>query len=298
MEEYVLRYMKYLREVKKASNNTVLSYQRDLKKMMAFFESQRITDVRKINATNVNSYILYLEKNHQASATISRYLASMKAFFSFLRNEGIIDTIPTLEVRAPKIEKKMPDILSIEDMLLLLEQPDINSAKGMRDKAMLELLYATGMRVTELVSLKLKDVNLDMSYIQCDFGKKTRIIPFNDEARKALMRYLKTARPAFVKDEKMQVLFTNCSGEPMSRQGFWKLIKGYGEQAGIGSDITPHTLRHSFAAHLVENGADLRAVQEMLGHSDLSTTQIYATMANNRIREVYARTHPRGSGNI
>ncbi|MDD6572748.1 MAG: site-specific integrase, partial [Thermoflexaceae bacterium] len=177
MEEYVLRYMKYLREVKKASNNTVLSYQRDLKKMMAFFESQGITDVRKINATNVNSYILYLEKNHQASATISRYLASMKAFFGFLRNEGIIDTIPTQEVRAPKIEKKMPDILSIEDMLLLLEQPDINTAKGMRDKAMLELLYATGMRVTELVSLKLKDVNLDMSYIQCDFGKKTRIIP-------------------------------------------------------------------------------------------------------------------------
>lgn len=297
MEEYVSGYIKYLIEVKKASNNTVLSYQRDLKKMTSFFESQGITDIKKVNATNVNSYLLYLEKNGQASATISRYLASMKAFFGFLRNEGIIDTLPTLEVKAPKIEKKLPNILSIEDMLLLLEQPDTGTAKGMRDKAMLELLYATGMRVTELVSLRVEDVNVEMSYIQCDGGKKSRIIPFNDEAKKALNRYLKNVRPVFVKDETVHALFTNCSGEPMSRQGFWKLIKGYGEQAGIGSDITPHTLRHSFAAHLVENGADLRAVQEMMGHSDLSTTQIYATMANNRIREVYSRTHPRGHGN-
>lgn len=297
MEEYVLRYMQYLTDIKKASANTVLSYQRDLKKMTEFFEGQGIRDVRKVNATSINSYLLYLEKNNQASATISRYLASMKAFFNFLRDEKIIDTLPTLEVKAPKIEKKMPEILSIDEMLLLLEQPDMNTVKGIRDKAMLELLYATGIRVTELISLKVKDVNLDMSYIQCSTGKKSRIIPFNDEAGKALDNYLKNARPFLIKGGKVDELFTNCSGEPMSRQGFWKLIKVYGETAGIGSDITPHTLRHSFAAHLVENGADLRAVQEMLGHSDLSTTQIYATMANNRIREVYSRTHPRGHRN-
>lgn len=294
MEEYVLRYMEYLSDVKKASKNTVLSYERDLKKMTAFFESQGIKDIKKINTTSINSYLLYLEKNKQAASTISRYLASMKAFFGFLREKGIVDEVPTLEAKAPKVERKMPEILSLEEMLLLLEQPDAGSVKGIRDKAMLELLYATGIRVSELISLRVEDINLDMSYIQCDFGKKPRIIPFNEEAGVALKYYMEKARPVLVKNKQVNVLFTNCSGEAMSRQGFWKLIKAYGEKAGIKTVITPHTLRHSFAAHLVENGADLRAVQEMMGHSALSTTQVYANMASNRIREVYSRTHPRG----
>lgn len=294
MKEYVSGYMEYLTDVKKASPNTVLSYERDLKKMTAFFESQGICDIKKVNATSINSYLLYLEKNKQATSTISRYLASMKAFFGFLREKGIIAEVPTLEAKAPRVEKKMPEILSIEEMLRLLEQPDGGSVKGIRDKAMLELLYATGIRVSELISLRVEDINLDMSYIQCDFGKKPRIIPFNEEAGKALEYYMLKARPVLVKDRPVDTLFTNCSGEPMSRQGFWKLIKLYGDKAGIKTVITPHTLRHSFAAHLVENGADLRAVQEMMGHSDLSTTQVYANMANNRIREVYSRTHPRG----
>lgn len=294
MKEYVSGYMEYLTDVKKASPNTVLSYERDLKKMTAFFEGQGICDIKKVNATSINSYLLHLEKNKQATSTISRYLASMKAFFGFLREKGIIAEVPTLEAKAPRVEKKMPEILSIEEMLCLLEQPDGGSVKGIRDKAMLELLYATGIRVSELISLRVEDINLDMSYIQCDFGKKPRIIPFNEEAGKALEYYMLKSRPVLVKDRPVDALFTNCSGEPMSRQGFWKLIKLYGDKAGIKTVITPHTLRHSFAAHLVENGADLRAVQEMMGHSDLSTTQVYANMANNRIREVYSRTHPRG----
>lgn len=295
MEEYVLSYMRYLKEVKKASENTILSYQRDLKKMTEYFYEHQVTDVRKINGTNINSYILYLEKNQQASSTISRYLSSMKAFFTFLREEGIIASIPTREIKPPKADKKLPEILSVDEMIHLLEQPDVTTPKGLRDRAMLELLYATGIRVSELISLRLCDVNVEMSYILCEFSRKARIIPFNEEAKKAIREYLEKARPVLVKQKEVPELFTNCSGEPMSRQGFWKLLKSYGEQAGIEKDITPHTLRHSFAAHLVENGADLRAVQEMMGHSDVSTTQIYAAMANNRIRDVYLRTHPRGS---
>lgn len=294
MEKYVISYMDYLKDVKKASNNTIMSYKRDLMKMVVFFKEQGISDIKKINATNMNTYLLHLEKINQASATISRYIASMKSFFVYLKEEGIIETVPTKDIKSPKVEKKIPDILSVDEMVLLLEQPVANTQKGMRDKAMLELLYATGIRVTELITLKLGDVNLDMSYIQCNAGKKLRIIPFNNETKKALEIYLKEARPHFVKNSDVDVVFTNISGEPMSRQGFWKLIKYYGNKAGITSDITPHTLRHSFAAHLVENGADIRAVQEMMGHSDLAATQIYVNLTNNRIREVYSKSHPRG----
>lgn len=294
MKEYLLMYVDYLKNVKRASDNTIMSYKRDLNKMIDYFAMQGITDIKKVNSTNMNSYLLYLERNNQASATISRYMASMKAFFTYLRDEGYISTVPTREMKAPKVQKKMPEILSIEQMLQLLDQPNEDTTKGLRDKAMIELLYATGIRVSELVSLKVSDVNVEMNYIKCDQSRKSRIIPFNDEARRAISAYLKKARPVFVKDSDNNYLFTNCQGEPMSRQGFWKLIKAYGKKAGIDEQITPHTLRHSFAAHLVANGADLRAVQEMMGHSDVSTTQMYATMANNRIREVYANAHPLG----
>ncbi len=295
MKEYLDMYIDYLKNVKKASNNTVLSYKRDIEKMIKYFNEQGITELKKINTTNMNSYILYLEKNNQATSTISRYVASVKAFYMFLRDEGHITNVPTKDMKPPKIEKKLPEVLSVEEMLKLLEQPNTDTVKGIRDKAMLELLYATGIRVSELISLKVSDVNLEMSYIQCEQSKKSRIVPFNDEARRAISLYLKKARPVFVKDELNLNLFTNCSGEPMSRQGFWKLIKNYGEKAGITEPITPHMLRHTFAAHLVANGADLHSVQEMMGHSDVSTTQIYAAMTSNRIREVYAKAHPLGN---
>lgn len=295
MKEYVIRYITYLTEVKKASANTVMSYQHDLKRMTDYFAEQGITDVKKVNKTSINSYILYLERQNWSIATQSRYIASMKAFFIYLRNENYIDSLPTREIKAPHVEKKLPDILSVEEMMLLLEQPDCKTVKGIRDKAMLELLYGTGIRVTELISLRLPDINLDMSYIQCISHKKSRIVPFHDGAKNALKEYLVHARGILVKDKNEDILFTNYTGEPMSRQGFWKLVKAYAAQAGIKREITPHTLRHSFAAHLVENGADLKAVQEMMGHSDLTSTQIYASMANNRIREVYSRTHPLGN---
>ncbi len=295
MNEYVRRYIMYLSEIKKASVNTVVSYRRDLKKMTEYFESQGITDVTKVNKTNINSYILYLERTCGSTATQSRCIASMKAFFMYLRNENEIDTLPTADVKAPHVEKKAPNVLSVEEMMRLLQQPDCKTAKGKRDKAMLELLYATGIRVTELISLCLSDVNMELSYIQCRSREKARIIPFHQGTKEALLKYLLDARIEFVKENNTDTLFTNYAGEPMSRQGFWKLIKAYAAQAGIDKVITPHILRHSFAAHLVENGADLRAVQEMMGYSDLSSTQIYAAMANNKIRDVYARSHPLGS---
>lgn len=288
-----MQYTDYLINVKKSSNNTVLSYKRDLKKMCDYFAEQGLTDIKKINSTNINSYMIYLEKNSQAVSTISRYVASIKAYFEYARDVGAINTNPAKEVKAPKVKRKLPEILSVEEVLSLLDEPNTATEKGMRDKAMLELLYGTGIRVSELINLNIDDVNLDMGYINCDDGKKSRIIPINDEAKRSVKAYIKHARSYFVKDENIRTLFTNCSGIPMSRQGFWKLIKTYGERAGINKDITPYTFRHSFAAHLVGNGADLKSLQEMMGYSDLTTTQVYATVANNRIRDVYHKAHPR-----
>ena len=201
---------------------------------------------------------------------------------------------PAEGLKAPKIEKKMPATLTTEETVKLLEQLSGSSPKELRDKAMLELLYATGIRVSELIALKLSDINISMEYLTCRDAHRERIIPFGGIAREAIENYLDLGRPKLIKDESCDLLFTNCSGGEMSRQGFWKIIKCCGKKAGITSEITPHTLRHSFAAHLVSNGADLKSVQEMLGHSDISTTQIYAQVNQNRIREVYAKTHPRG----
>lgn len=293
MELEIDAFIVYLHNIKKTSGNTEMSYRRDLVKVKNYMEEQGISDVKKITSTNLNSYILYLEKNKFSAATISRNIASLKAFYHYMYKEGMVNEDPAEALHAPKIEKKMPEILSTEEVVRLLEQPCGDSSKEIRDKAMLELLYATGIRVTELITLKLKDVNLQMGYLVCKDGGKERVIPFGNEAKSALVRYLGGTRAAMISDADSEYLFVNCSGQPMSRQGFWKLIKYYAKRAGIVEDITPHTLRHSFAAHLVENGADLRSVQEMLGHSDISTTQIYANMNHNRIREVYTKTHPR-----
>lgn len=293
MEEYLTRYMDYLCNVKRSSKNTRLSYQRDLRKMFAYFEGKGIRNIQKINKTSINSYVLFLERQTASAATLSRYIASMKAFFGYLKEEGIVQENLAREVKAPRIVRKLPDILSIEEVSLLMEQPDMTCDKGIRDKAMLELLYATGVRVSELIAIKCEDVNLDMCYVCCGSSSKNRVVPFNHHTRNALALYLDQVRSHLVSDSERKELFTNCNGEPMTRQGFWKIIKTYGKQAGITHDITPHTLRHAFAAHLVENGADLGSVQEMLGHSDIATTQIYANVGTMHLREVYAKAHPR-----
>lgn len=294
MEKAIEAFMAYLHNVKKTSENTRLSYRRDLRKLQGFLSSIGVTEVEAVTQTNLNSYVLYLEKKQCAPATISRNIASVKAFYHFLFREHLVSQDISESLKAPKVEKKLPDIMTVAEVDRLLEQPSGDSPKERRDKAMLELLYATGIRVSELISLKVSDLNLKMGFVICRDNGRERIIPFGNKARSALLAYLEYARGAMLLTEEEEILFVNCSGRPMSRQGFWKLIKSYAVRAGISSDITPHTLRHSFAAHLLENGADLHSVQEMLGHSDISTTQIYANMNHNRIREVYAKSHPRG----
>lgn len=289
MRDEIQEFMTYLREDKKSSANTEASYRRDLQKAAAYFAEQEITDVRQITATNIRSYLLYLEKRQFASSTVSRNVASLHAFFHYLFRVRKIEEDPSEQLHPPKVEKKAPVILSVEQLDRLMNQPREDTTKGMRDRAMLELLYATGIRVSELISLKVTDVNLPLAYISSP--SHDRMIPFGDTARQSLQRYLGVARPALIGDN-CEYLFPNCQGRPMSRQGFWKLLKGYAEDAGIREDITPHTLRHSFAAHLIENGADIHTVQQMLGHSDISTTQMYVQMHVQRMRTVYDTCHP------
>ncbi|MBD5522279.1 MAG: site-specific tyrosine recombinase XerD [Lachnospiraceae bacterium] len=294
MEKEITAFISYLHDIKKTSDNTEMSYRRDLEKMYHFMLQKGISGVTAMTEEDLTSYIKYLEDNHFAAATISRNVASIKAFYHFLMQEGIVSKDAAEKLKSPKIEKKMPGILSPDEVVRLLEQPSGNSPKEIRDKAMLELLYATGIRVTELITLKMTDLNMKMGVLICKDSNKERLIPFGNAAKSALERYLKDAREDMMEDKSSEILFANCSGKPMSRQGFWKLIKFYANKADIKADITPQTLRHSFAAHLVENGADLKSVQEMLGHSDISTTQIYANLNYNHIKDVYAKAHPRG----
>ena len=294
MKHEIADFVSYLRDTKHTAENTVVSYERDLKKLNEYLILQGIDTATHITATTLNSYILYMEKEGKKPSTISRSIASIKAYVHYLQKCGIVNQDMTDEMKAPKIEKKIPDILTTNEVEQLLEATKGNSPKELRDCAMVELLYATGIRVSELIGLQLNDINLQMEYIKCKDSHKERIVPFGSVAKAAVSAYLTKGRCELVKDEGNSWLFTNCFGQPMTRQGFWKLIKGYGKKAGIQHEITPHTLRHSFAAHLVNNGADLHSVQEMLGHSDISTTQIYAKMSQSGIREVYTKAHPRG----
>ena len=293
MERLIPDFVTYLTQVKNASKSTMASYERDLKRMAEFLGARGVHDLQDVTATSLNSYILFLEREGFSTATVSRNVASMKAFFHYMCDSHVMKEDPTRQIKAPHIDKKAPEILSVEQVELLLEQPDTSTPKGIRDKAMLELLYATGMRVTELITVKTSDINLRLSYISCRDEEKERVIPFGREAREALLNYLGPVRDTFLKEES-EYLFVNCSGGIMSRQGFWKLIKQYAQKAGIETDITPHTIRHSFAAHLVQNGADLKAVQEMMGHADIATTQLYLNLSVNQVRSAYAKAHPRG----
>lgn len=293
MKQEIDLFITYLHNEKKKSENTQLSYRRDLNKLCAFLEERKTQNVGQVDADMLEAYLHSLEEQNFKAATISRNIASMKAFFGFLEKEHIIRSNIAENLQAPKIEKKLPEIMTEEEVAALLEQPAGDSPKELRDKAMLELLYATGIRVTELISLKVNDVNLQTDCVICRDDSKERVIPFGNKARNALLDYLEMGRPNLAQEE-MDVLFVNCNGQLMSRQGFWKLLKAYAKKAGIEAEITPHTLRHSFAAHMVENGADLRSVQEMMGHSDISSTQVYAVIYKNHMRDVYAKAHPRG----
>ncbi len=293
MERDVREFISYLHNTKKTSTNTEVSYQRDLKKMVVYLSGKGITDIREVSELNLQGYISEMERGNFASSTVSRSVASIRALFQYLFKEGKIRKDPSDNLKPPKVEKKMPEILSVEEVDKLLKQPDTVTPKGIRDTAMLELLYATGMRVSELLHLRIEDLNLDFGYVSCHENGKERIIPIGSVSRKALADYMEKARPVFVRDDGVTALFTNCSGKAMSRQGFWKVLKGYADEAGIQGDITPHTLRHSFAVHMLQNGADVKSVQEMMGHSDISTTQVYLGMNMNKMRDVYMRAHPR-----
>ncbi|WP_100042896.1 site-specific tyrosine recombinase/integron integrase [Lacrimispora sphenoides] len=285
----------YLREIKKTSKNTEVSYQRDLMQLASFLERQGIRSVDKVTKTSLTSYILHLEKEGKATTTISRCMASMKAFFHFECKEGRIRKDPAELLKAPKVEKKAPTILTVDEVNSLLSQPGGESPKELRDRAMLELLYATGIRVSELIHLKKADINLSIGYITCRDEHKERMVPFGKVAKLALSAYMERGRGYLLRDQESEWLFTNCNGKSMSRQGFWKIIKFYGDKAGIKADITPHTLRHSFAAHLLRNGADIHAVQAMLGHSDMATTQMYMNYTQGEdLRRAYTGAHPRG----
>ena len=276
MRGEVDRFEQYLREVKQASENTVQSYRRDLMQMITYLEEKEIREAAKVTKTSLHGYILHMEEQGKAPTTISRMMAAMKAFFNYECMQACIRRNPAESLHAPKVEKKAPVVLSVDQVSALLAQPSGQTPKEIRDKAMLALLYATGIRVSELIGIQMEDINMNIGFLVCRDGERERTIPFGRSAKAALEEYLEHARNELLRGKGSDYFFVNCTGGAMSRQGFWKIIKYYGEKAGIEEDITPHTLRHSFAAHLIARGADMRAVQTILGHSDMATTQMYA----------------------
>ncbi len=293
MSELLLAYGEYLKIEKSASANTVSSYLRDVNQFASAMEGKGL-DLTQVLPQDVEDYANGLLRRGKSPATVTRSMASIKSFFHYLMDRGLVDQNPAKGVSPAKVERKLPQVLTGREVELFLEQPQCTDLKGYRDRAMLELLYATGIRVSELIALDVDDLNLRSQMLVC-YGQngKVRQIPLYTAAARALEDYLHNARPHLVNTPDETALFVNMSGERMSRQGFWKLIKYYQEKAGIQKDITPHTLRHSFAAHLLENGADLRSIQEMLGHADISSTQIYSKLVNQKIKDVYQRAHPR-----
>ena len=284
---------KYLREEKRSSANTLSSYLRDIRQFGAYLELHTDTDIVSATEDELSEYINWLKGQGKSVATVSRCIASLKCLYAFLSIRQIIAENPSTKMIPDKGEHKLPQILTSQEVDLLLEQPECIDAKGYRDKAMLELLYATGIRVTELINLDITDINLAAGVIRCRTRDKERLIPMYAKAVKALSDYVILVRPQMIALPDEPSLFVNVNGERMSRQGFWKLIKYYQKKANIEKDITPHTLRHSFAAHLLENGADIHAIQEMLGHADISSTQVYTQLVKKQLKDVYNKAHPR-----
>lgn len=276
MNEYMQVFLLYMKDVKQSALNTVQSYERDLKYFLDYMEQRQINDLKYLTTEHIEGYLQKMKDEGKSLASISRTLAAIRAFCQYLLKTDAMKDNPSLLIGLPKVEKKVPKILSQKEIALLLAQPPTNDMKGMRDKAMLELLYATGIRVSELIALKITDVNLNQGYILCKDQHKERCIPIGKPAITALKKYLGQVRHVMIRDQDEVYLFVNCNGHQLTRQGFWKILKCYAKSAHINADITPHILRHSFAAHLIQNGANLKAVQQMLGHSDISTTQVYA----------------------
>lgn len=293
LQNYIDDFTYYISEKKHKSENTISSYKRDISKYTLYLEENGITSAAKATKTTILMYLLNLQKQGRAASTVSRTLASLRSFYTYMRINGIITSDPTENLETPKVEKKLPRILTTGEVERLMNQPSVKDDKGCRDKAMLEVLYATGIRVSELMELDISDVDIDVGCIHCRSEKHERVVPIGHAACDALYTYIHTARGHMVSDANVTTLFVSCTGSKMSRQGFWKIVKQYREKAHIDTDITPHTLRHSFAAHLLENGADLKSIQEMLGHTDISSTQIYSKLINSRIKDVYAKAHPR-----
>ncbi|MEG1148413.1 MAG: site-specific tyrosine recombinase [Niameybacter sp.] len=279
MYDELTLFLVYLNEVKHASKNTIQSYERDLKYFFKFLSENGVEQISAISSEWIGVYLEHMKGLNKSSSTMSRTLASIRAFFFYLIKEGKAYENPAIVIEMPKIEKKVPKILSENDISVLLNEPHTTDVKGIRDKAMLELLYATGIRVTELITLKVTDTNLNQGYIICRDQNKERCIPIGKPAITALRHYLSDVRYAMIRDQQEEALFVNCNGLPLTRQGFWKILKTYAKNAHIEADITPHMLRHSFAAHLIQHGANLKSVQQMLGHSDISTTQVYTHIA-------------------
>ena len=293
MLDLIGAYENYLTKVKQASANTIASYMRDIRQFSEWLRSTENADVVDASQVNISDYLAHLEKDGRSGATVSRNLASLKNFYSYVVSSGFLENTPVTEIRVDRGEKKLPQILTGREIELLLAQPVCVDAKGYRDKAMLEVMYATGIRVTELIDLDVDDVNLELGTIKCAGAKKTRSIPLYPAALKALTAYLMDIRRGMIADPDERALFVNVNGVRMSRQGFWKILKYYQASAHIEKDITPHTLRHSFAVHLLENGADLGSVQELMGHSDISSTQMYTHMVNQKLKSVYEKCHPK-----
>ena len=294
MLDLIHAYENYLMKVKQASANTVASYMRDIRQFSEWLHAVAGIGVSDAVQTHISNYLTHLQSEGKSGATISRTLASLKNFYSYLISSGFMEQTPIAgDIHVDRGEKKLPNILNSKEVELLLAQPSTTDPKGIRDKAMLEVMYATGIRVTELIELNVSDVNPELGIIKCSSSKKARAIPLYPAALRALSTYIKDIRPLMVSSPQENALFVNVGGARMSRQGFWKILKQYQLKAGIEKDITPHTLRHSFAVHLLENGADLNSLQELMGHSDISSTQMYTHMINYKLKTVYDKCHPK-----
>ncbi|MEG1633111.1 MAG: site-specific tyrosine recombinase XerD [Oscillospiraceae bacterium] len=291
--ECLKQFSTYLEDVKKSSANTLSSYMRDVRQLSDYLAAHVDAELDSADEDELGSYVAWLKGNGKSVATVSRCIASLKCFYAYLVTQGAYKESPAAKLVPEKTTQKLPQILTNKEVELLLEQPECTDMKGYRDRAMLELLYATGIRVSELISLDLTDVNLPVGVIRCVSKDKERVIPLYPAAIRAISEYVEFIRPQMISSPDEKSLFVNVSGERMSRQGFWKIIKSYQAKAHIEKTITPHTLRHSFAAHLLENGADLHSIQEMLGHADISSTQIYSQLVKKQLKDVYNKAHPR-----
>ena len=295
MQEYITLFLYYLKDVKTASNNTIQSYERDLKYFLKYLQGIHVGDITLVTDKHISDYLESMRSAGKSAATISRTLASIRAFCQYLIQKQMMGENPAHIIALPKIDKKIPKVLTQDQITCLLDQPNVNDIKGIRDRAMLELLYATGIRVSELIGLKMTDINLQQGYIICRDSQKERTIPIGKSAVTALNHYLVQVRHVLLRNHGDNALFVNCNGQRMTRQGFWKILKNYSKALNMGEDITPHMLRHSFAAHLVQNGANLKSVQQMLGHSDISTTQVYMQInkETEELKDIYNKSHPR-----